>query len=478
MKPDKLNPHDLHAILNRWLAPIGGDLPELYAVGGAVRDHLMGRPLRDVDLVCRDAAGFARLLADCQDIPATVVPFTRDREAPCFRVVNCRCPEDFVDVVNLRGSGIEEDLTLRDFTVNAMAVRIAVDGCPGELIDYLNGRQDLAGRLIRACGPEALSDDPARVLRAARLAAMLDFAIAPNTVELMRQSAGRLADVAPERICAELLKLLNCPRSLPHVRLLDETGALAVILPEITAEKGCEQNAYHHLDVWEHSIETLARCERIIDDPDMAFGRAGREVQAALDREENTPLLKLAALLHDAGKPWVRKFDPDKGRGTFHGHARRGAEIAAAAAARLRFSSARNNMLTLLVRHHMRPVILSQLDVKQAAVVRWFREVNDAALLIMVLAVADVAAKSGEKLTIEAKDRFFSWAREATINYLESMKEKFSRPNLITGHDLIALGMTPGPALGKMLAAIREKQDLGEITSRDQALAFARGGRP
>ncbi|MEW6079308.1 MAG: HD domain-containing protein [Thermodesulfobacteriota bacterium] len=463
----------LNALLKRWLAPVSDDLPEVYAVGGAVRDHLMGRPMSDVDLACRDAAGFARLLADCQDTPVTVVPFTRDPQAPCFRVVNSRRPGNYVDVVNLRGPSIEADLTLRDFTVNAMAFRIAPGGRTGELIDFLNGRRDISHGIIRMCTAESLSDDPLRVLRAARLAAGLDFTIAPETLTAMKRNAAGLTRIAPERIAAELLKLLEAPRALPHIRTLDETGALAVILPELTAAKGCEQNGYHHLDVWGHSLETLAACEEIIRDPDCAFGPASGAVRDMLKQDAHTPLLKLSALLHDAAKPLVKKPDPDKGRMIFHGHARLGADMATGVADRLRLSSAQSSLLYALVRQHMRPVILSQPDVKKSTVIKWFREMKDTALLVMVLSVADVTAKSGEKLTKEAKDRFFSWARQSVINYMESLKPAFARQNLITGTDLISLGMKPGPKLGKILNDLREKQDLGELSDREEALALA-----
>ena len=465
---------DLTTILHRWLGPVGDDLPELYAVGGAVRDHLLGRPLRDVDLACRNAAGFARLLADCQEKPATVVPFTRDRDAPCFRVVNRRRPEDFVDVVNLRGPTIEDDLERRDFTINAMAFRILPDGRLGDLIDCVNGGRDLGDRLIRACGSRALGDDPARVLRAARLSAQLDFSVTPDTRDAMAQQAARLTGVAAERLTAELLKLLSCPRCLLQVRLLDETGVLGVILPEISAAKGCRQNGYHHLDVWEHSLATLAACEEIIAGPEAAFGRAGPAVRSFLDQNNHLPLLKLAALLHDLGKPRVKQYDQEKERVTFHGHDRRGAELAAVAAGRLRFSSADTRLLTLMVEQHMRPVILFQPQVKQSTIIKWFREVNDASLLIMLLAMADVAAKSGERMACETKENFFAWARKETINYTEYLKKTFGQPSLVSGLDLLALGLAPGPAIGRILADIREQQDLGLITDRDHALRLLR----
>lgn len=468
-----MQPDYLDLFLQKWISPVKGGLPRIYVVGGAVRDHVMGRPFQDVDLVCRNAAGFARRMAENRGIPTTVVPFTRSRRTPCFRVVNRHDPEDHVDVVELRGSTIEADLAQRDFTVNALAVRVGHGGRPGPVVDCCNGRQDIRQGLIRVCAPSAFSDDPLRILRAARLAAGLDFQITPETVLLMQKNAARLTLVAPERVTAELMKLLDCPRSLSWIRCLDEIGALTVILPEIAAARGCLQNDYHHLDVWEHSLEALSACEAIAGDPEAFFGPAGDAIEKMLARRDNLALLKLAALLHDAGKPRVKRFDTDRGRVIFHGHARRGAEIAADAALRMRLSNAQTKLLTLLVRHHMRPVILSQPDVKKSSVIKWFQEVGDPAPLVMILAVADVCAKSGEKLTRAAKDRFFTWARQNLLFYLENLKETLARPNLVNGQDLIDLGMAPGPDLGKILAEIRKKQDLGELTDRNQALAMA-----
>ncbi len=464
----------LQNILHKWLSPVNVELPELYVVGGAVRDHLMARPIQDVDLACRDAAAFARKIADCQVFPAAVVPFTRDQRAPCYRVVNRGNPDDHIDVVNLRGADIETDLALRDFTVNALAIRIAPRGRMTQVLDCLGGRKDIKNRMIRVCADTAFTDDPLRILRAARLAALLDFDITADTIQMMKENTGRLVDVAAERITAELMTLLNCRNSLPWVRLLDETGALSLILPEISAAKGCQQNGYHHLDVWEHSLETLSACDTMADNPSSFFENAGEVIRDMLSRKDNLALMKLAALLHDVGKPRVKRFDPDRGRMTFHGHARRGAVMAADTAVRLRLSTAHKDLLTLLIGHHMRPVILSQPDVKKATVVKWFREIGDAALLVMMLAVADVTAKSGEKLTQAAKDRFFNWVRQTTVYYLEDLKNTLAQPNLVNGHDLIHLGLSPGPALGKTLAEIRKKQDLGEIADRDKGLELAK----
>jgi putative nucleotidyltransferase with HDIG domain len=279
--------------------------------------------------------------------------------------------------------------------------------------------------------------------------------------------------VAPERIAAELIRLLEAPRALPHVRSLDDAGAMDVVLPELAAARGCEQNGYHHLDVWGHSMETLAACEEIVGDPGRAFGPAGAAAREILGQDAHTPLVKLAALLHDAAKPRVKKTDPDRGRMIFHGHERLGADMATAAAERLRLSSAQGNLLALLVGQHMRPVILSRPDVKKSTIIKWLKEMGDTSLLVLTLAVADVAAKSGEKLTLEAKERFFSWARQAAIDYVNNLKAVFATPNLVTGKDLIAMGLAPGPELGKIINEIREKQDTGELCGREEALALA-----
>lgn len=302
----------LAQVLNRWIRPGEATMPAMFVVGGAVRDHLLNRPVNDVDIICQSPHNAAELIAASHMPHATVISFEKKPHPPCFRVVNKENSGDFIDVVNMRGDTIVDDLTQRDFTINAIAAEIKPDGGLDRLVDPLKGRQDLERQLIRCCRPDTFAADPLRMLRAFRLSAILNFIIDPDTLMLIKTNAKGIATVAFERITAELFTLFACPDSFPHIQKLDRMGLLTAIFPEIVPMKGCGQNAYHHLDVWEHSLATLANYEAIIKALCHYFPGTNETISTLLARGNTTAVLKLAALLHDVGKPASRRFNAEK----------------------------------------------------------------------------------------------------------------------------------------------------------------------
>ncbi len=464
----------MDAILRRWLHPLGKDIPQVFAVGGAVRDFFLGRHPQDIDLVCREAPQFACRLAAVQPVETAVVPFEKKPGAACFRLVRKDDPRQFIDVVQMNGNTIEMDLARRDFTINAMAAPVLPGGEIGDCLDPFSGGADLKNRLLRECALQAFWDDPLRILRGVRFSAELDFSLETKTRRHMAAASAGLAKIAGERITAELFRLLYCPAAGGFLKVLDDLGALTVVFPEIIAMKGCWQNDYHHRDVWGHTQEVIFYCELIVQDLERYFAPVHDEIAARLAEADVLPLVKLAALLHDMGKPGIRKFSAEKNRVVFHGHAGRGAEMAEAVARRLKLSGTNRRLLADLIRHHMRPVEIYLPEVKEKTVIRWFRQVGDDALLMLLLALADVHGKSGQKLKPSVKQRFYDWTRQAATTYVTRWKKIFWQPDLITGTDLIALGLVPGPKLGEILRQVREKQDEGEIMEREQALLLAK----
>lgn len=466
-------PGHLEPILNRWLSPLGRDLPDCCVVGGAVRDSLLGRPPRDVDIVCAEAAALAGRAAAGQTPPAALVDLSRKRHTPCFRLINRKRPDDFIDILEINGPNLEADLRQRDFSINAMARPVHAGGRPGPLIDPLKGNDDLRARLIRYVSPQALRHDPLRVLRGVRLAAELEFTIEPETLRSMKKNAVNLSRTACERIQGELLTILANRAGARYIRLLDEIGALEVIIPEIIPMKGCRQNDWHHLDVWNHCLETLRHCEALLNRPEELFGRTAPAVMASLPPAHGLPLLKLAALLHDIAKPVTRQFRPDKNKTIFHGHARAGRDMIAVVADRLRLSAADKNFLTRLVGHHMRPLALSRPEALEKTTIKWFRAVDTDGLAVIMLAAADMAAKAGRKTNPADGDRLRRWAARTAADYLHSLKKTLAAESLVSGHDLAAMGMKPGPEMGRVLAALRDRQDQGRLVTREEALDLA-----
>jgi tRNA nucleotidyltransferase/poly(A) polymerase len=200
-----------------------------------------------MDLTCRDAEGFANRLAAARN--AVVVAFEKKPDEPCYRVVDREDQDNHLDLAPMKGGSPGSDLACRDFTLNAMAQRIVAGEVSDELLNPFHGAEDIERRLIRMTGPKAFATDPLRILRAFRFAAELGFEIEAGTLAAMKQWVSRLKEVATERVLSELLKIYESAQSAAFTRLMDETGVLEIIFPEILAMRGCTQNSFHHKDV-------------------------------------------------------------------------------------------------------------------------------------------------------------------------------------------------------------------------------------
>jgi tRNA nucleotidyltransferase/poly(A) polymerase len=442
-------------------------------VGGAVRDHLLERAPKDLDLMCADPEALARLLGSVHG--AAVVPFFGKTAAPCFRVVRRGNPGEFIDVVGIQGGSVEADLGRRDFTFNAMALRVGRGKTPDELIDPFGGRQDLDDRRVRATSPGVFVSDPLRVIRAVRFAAQLSFAIDPATLERMQSAAAGLAATAGERVAQELFLILEHPSSAAHIRTLDGVGALEALFPEIKPMKGCAQNEHHHLDVWDHSVAVLENCESLLKAAEDRLGPSAEQVRQNLGRHDRLALFKLAALFHDSGKPAARSVAPADGRIAFHGHEQGSLAAAGGVAERLKLSARNREYFETLTANHMQPIHLSQPPAKLKSLLRWFRRLGEEMVPLVVLSMADVQATLGPASSPAERDRHMNWARDAISLYYSTIREQLSAKPLIDGRDLLAMGLPPGPEVGRILGAVREAQDEKSIATRDEALELAKG---
>jgi tRNA nucleotidyltransferase/poly(A) polymerase len=342
------------------------------------------------------------------------------------------------------------------------------------LIDPFGGRRDLKDRCVRCTNPGVFVSDPLRVIRAVRFAAQLSFAIDPATLDRMKSAASRLAATAGERVAQELFLILEHPSSAPYIRTLDAVGALEALFPEIGPMKGCVQNAHHHLDVWDHSVAVLENCESILKDAENRFGPSAEQVKHNLSRHDRPALFKLAALFHDSGKPAARSVAPADGRVIFHGHEQGGLAAASRVADRLKLSTRNREYFETLVRDHMQPIDLSRPEVNPKTLLRWFRRLGEDMVPLIVLSMADTQATLGPASSPAERDRHMHWARDAISLYYSTIREQLSVKPLIDGRDLLALGLPPGPAVGRILGAVREAQDEKSIATRDEALELAK----
>jgi poly(A) polymerase len=462
--------------------------------GGCLRDALLGRRPHDIDLsVTGDPLELGRRLADA--LGGAFVPL--HEEFSIARVV--LPPKDetgsqIIDIVPVRGA-IEGDLAERDFSIDAMAMPLALfaQGKRRPLIDPCDGKRDLDGRVVRAVSDDVFRRDPLRLLRAVRLCAELGFSLEPEAAALARRDASLLAQAAPERQRDELLRILDdSPRAAAGLRLADELGLLEQLLPEFTATRGEEQPPEHYWDVFEHSLGTVAALDVLLapEAPaDRHWAPLWRHLWAEMKEvpdaekhfgEEASPdhgrsgLLKLGGLLHDIAKPETRTID-ENGRMRFFGHAREGASKVGPILRRLRFSGAEVRLVEAMVREHLRPLqIAKDGPPSRRALFRYFRDCGDAAVDVLFLSLADHLATVGPRL------EWAGWRRHvAVIKHI--LMQRFADetlaapPRLLTGHDLMdALGLSPGPLVGRLLAAVEDAQGAGEVRSREEALNLAR----
>lgn len=461
-----------------------------YLTGGLVRDWLLGRETADIDLaVAADAlevadnvasflGGKSVLLDEVNRVARVIVI---DREAPLAR------GKWEIDFSTFK-EDIRQDLARRDFTINAIAIdlgELVRQPQSPVLIDPFQGRDDLGQGVLRAVAETAFSSDPARLLRAVRLAAELGFRIDRETEALMRRDAHLLATVAGERVREELLQLLAMPESGHFLAYLDELGLLTTMIPELSPTKGVAQPREHFWDVFAHSIQTVDAVGFLLRQGDWKF--AGENVlevvpwspalkahfvQEVSSGSTRSSLLKLVALLHDIAKPRTKTLD-ENGRLRFFGHAQEGAETAVGILERLRFSAKEIKLVEIMVRYHLRPTQMTQDELpSHRAIYRYFRDLGDTGIDVLFLSLADHLATRGQSLDPAQWQAHAQTVRYVLAQYFEA-QSLVVPPKLIDGHDLIhRFSLSPGPKIGEILEAVREAQAAGEVTTREEALTY------
>lgn len=437
-------------------------------VGGAVRDLLLGIPVTDVDIaVSGDSRAVARGLH--RELGGDI--FSLSDRFGTWRVH--AGPGFQIDVSGLRGVTIEEDLSHRDFTVNAMALSVFGD----ELIDPYGGEPDVHRKLMRIVAERAYDDDPLRPLRLPRLAAVLGFEIDPATADATRRHASRVSEPAAERVFAELRGLIGSDGALRGMRLLDELGLTGTVLPELEALKGIDQSVYHHLDAYEHTLEVLERTIELERTDYAVFGDHAAGVKALLGEDLSDELtlaggLRWAALLHDIAKSETRVEMPD-GRIGFPGHDTRGAEMVRVICKRLNTSQRFSQYVAALTRHHLRlGFLVHKQPLSRRELYGYLKASEPVEVEVGVLSVADRLATRGRK-SDDAITAHVELAVDVTDAALDHRNNPL--PPLLRGNELAdALGIRPGPQIGDLLAKIAEAQFAGEVSTVDEAVALAR----
>ncbi|MCX7904471.1 MAG: HDIG domain-containing protein [Caloramator sp.] len=432
---------------------------EAFLVGGAVRDILLGYKLSDIDI------------AVDKDFLPLAEEFAMEKDASVFlmhedvaRVVT----DGFtIDFCRMKGKTIEEDLFKRDFTINAIAKSLKDE----RIIDILGGIKDLKDGVIRIVYPDAFLDDPLRMLRAFRLKGKLNFRIEENTLNLIKENYEKINEVSGERIRDEIFKILDGDRAYEILKELDEILLLSEIFPVFKRMKLVGKCKYHTVDSFTHSMFSLKTLENMMDD--VLRTKHGEDIKRHLEEDmsgvKRGTVLKLATLLHDIGKPKAYKKEGEKI--TFKGHDVTGYEEFLEIDKRYNFSKEQRNLITAVIKGHMRILGLFKVGATDRAIYRLIRDFEDNTLDVILASLFDVTAtrllldENGER------ERYFNFCMEL----IERLYKKKELPKkLISGEDVIKLTGKRGRFVGEVLDAINEEVFLGNIKTREEAIEFVK----
>ncbi|MEX0760982.1 MAG: HD domain-containing protein [Dehalococcoidia bacterium] len=503
---------------------------DAHVVGGAVRDLLSGREPSDVDVTVNvPALPFAEQLASRLGARSVVM----DRERGHARLMPRQARGDiWVDISSDRGD-LLTDLARRDFTVNAMAVPVDrwPDAAAEAVADPHHGLADLRAGLLRMVSPSSMTDDPVRLIRAPRLASQFGLAMEEATRDVIRRNATRLKDTAPERVRDELFAMFATPAAERGVEMMDDSGLLDVVLPEVVAGRGVKQPANHHYwDVFTHNVKAVGMVDLVLraaesahpfalqqirataagsvqtenmrQDTDTGHGQGaagavgqsnepgtghalhpvpwrpeldGYFDQVISDGQTRRTLLRLTALLHDVAKSRCKTVD-NSGRMRFLGHHKLGEEMVSSILARLRCSRRTISHVSVMVRSHLRPGQMSGKSKSPTgrAVFRYFRDVGPVALDTLYLNMADYLAARGPALDVLEWRRYSEMIGAILARGFDSPRQ--SRPFLLLDGNAVMdeLGLDPGPKVGHLLSALREAESAGLVQTRDEALEYLR----
>jgi poly(A) polymerase len=413
----------------------------VYAVGGAIRDRLLGRDPDEIDfVVVGDGIRFADAARRKLDGWGFVV-FER------FGTASFQLDQHKLEFVGARRESYEvhsrkpavepgdltDDLARRDFTINAIAMGIQTHNF-AELLDPFQGRKDIAEKLIRTPLDPAktFSDDPLRILRAARFASQLGFHIDPATLEAMRSERERLKIVSQERITDELLKILSHSKPSVGFRVLQETGVLEIVFPEISALAGVDQrDDFHHKDVYEHTMKVVDNVAKITDKLTLRF----------------------LAFVHDIGKPQVKRFVEGLGW-TFHNHENVGERMLKRICARMKLPNEFLRYSQKLTQLHMRPIQLIGGDVTDSAIRRLLFQAGEDIDDLMAFCRADITSGNPKRAEKHLANFDLITKRMQEVEEKDRMRA-FQSP--VRGNEIMDLcGLGPGPKVGRLKLMIEE----------------------
>lgn len=423
----------------------------LYLVGGAIRDALLGRRVKDYDFVLgKIKMPFLNQLRDL--LGASLFPMGKGKLERVFRLVQ---GEQTIDFVGMSGDDIGQDLMRRDFTINAIVYAFA----EGRFYADPNAIGDIKAGAIALVSPRALQVDPLRMLRAIRYRCTLPgFDLTAPLKEEIARRRELLSAVSSERIRAELDEIILSPLPAEGLWLMHKLGLLSCVFPELNPLEGLPQGRHHLMDALSHTIEVVGEAD--------ILARKGNPFSFRPTEQERL-ILGYAALFHDLGKPATQSID-EEGEVHFYGHPRESARLAQGIMRRLKFTSRVREGVILLVENHMRILTLATGEPLDKALRRLIHTMGEEIKSLLLLGLAETGSKgNGNK---DEQGRFMDLCRR--IWDLYEREDLIAPEPLLRGRDLLAMGHAPGPRMGEILNEVKQRQIAGELRTREAALGF------
>ena len=439
------------------------EINEGYLVGGSIRDLFTKNcEFCDRDISIKGAENFARKIANKWD--GTFIEL--DNENKIYRVV---LPDkiNFLDISELQGNSIEEDLKRRDFTINA----IAYDLAKNEFVDVTGGLKDLKNKVLRHIDDKNFEDDPLRILRAFRFYAVTGFKMTIELENALKKYLSLALNPAKERINYEIMKLFGGDFASSALLKMDEFGLLEKIFPCVTEMKKVPPNTHHHLDLFHHVVETVRQIEILYNE----ISGFEKEHLDAVDFGGFPRInhLKLAGFLHDIGKfsTWTIE---ESGRHRFIKHDDVGSKMVVPLLRDLKFSKKQIEYISCMIKNHIYPsnVIVAP-SLNDKVMMRYVRKMDDNVIDNIILAKADRLSARGVDITEEIVNTNISGLDKLLDFYLSKKDSLAPLPKLIDGREIMEiLNIKPSPKLGEIINAINEAQLNGDITTHDEAVNY------
>lgn len=441
------------------------EINEGYLVGGSVRDFLLGKNFVDRDIAIKGARLFAEKISKQFDGTLVIL----DNENQIYRVV---LPDkiNHFDISEIVGNSIEEDLERRDFTINA----IAYDLKGNRYIDTTGGVEDIKNGIIRQYRDSNFEDDPLRILRAFRFLSTTGFKPADVLIKAIKKYKPLLLKPSVERISYELMKLFGGKYCSQTLLLMDETGILEILCPYVKEMKQVPPNTHHHLDLFNHVIETVRNIECLYVEGDSGIKEHLDKVDFGGFPRLNH--LKFAGFLHDIGKFSTWTIESDTGRHRFIKHDDVGAKMCVKYLKDLKFSKKQIEYISGMVKNHIYPSnVIAAPELSDKVMMRYLRKMKDNVIDNIILAKADRLSARGEDITEEMIKSNLAGLDKLMNFYIEKKDSLQPLPKLLDGNDIMKiLDIKPSQELGKILNALHEEQLNGNINSKQEAENFVK----